>query len=56
MIRAVTADASEAAAAGDPEEPPRPQSFHDVPGWFYNTDIVLFDWFLSRQRRARTAR
>jgi hypothetical protein len=51
MIRAVTADASEAAAAADPEQPPRPQSFHDVPGWFYNTDIVLFDWFLQRQRR-----
>lgn len=49
MIRAVTTDASEPAAAA-PEELPRPQSFHDVPGWFYNTDIVLFDWFLQRQR------
>lgn len=28
---------------------PEPQSFYDVPGWFYNADVVLFDWFLRRQ-------
>jgi hypothetical protein len=31
--------------------PPRPRSFREVRGWFYNTDIVLFDWLLSRQQR-----
>ncbi|SCK56949.1 Methyltransferase domain-containing protein [Streptomyces sp. WMMB 714] len=33
------------------EELPRPRSLHDVPGWFHNTDAVLFDWFLRRQQR-----
>lgn len=33
------------------DEPAAPRSFHEVPGWFYNTDVVLFDWFLSRQLR-----
>ncbi|MCT2591317.1 class I SAM-dependent methyltransferase [Streptomyces sp. N2-109] len=40
-----------AATASAAEELPVPRSFHDVPGWFYNTDLVLFDWFLSRQKR-----
>lgn len=40
-----------AATASAAEELPVPRSFYDVPGWFYNTDVVLFDWFLSRQRR-----
>ncbi|MCW2873625.1 class I SAM-dependent methyltransferase [Actinacidiphila oryziradicis] len=30
-----------------------PQSFYDVPGWFFNTDVVLFDWFLARQEREK---
>ncbi|OEV30023.1 hypothetical protein AN219_13300 [Streptomyces nanshensis] len=30
---------------------PQPRSFREVRGWFYNTDIVLFDWLLSRQRK-----
>ncbi|MGH3322935.1 MAG: class I SAM-dependent methyltransferase [Streptomyces sp.] len=42
-------DASTAAAKAD--ELPEPRYFSDVPGWFYNGDIVLFDWFLERQRR-----
>ncbi|MBO8196381.1 class I SAM-dependent methyltransferase [Streptomyces oryzae] len=29
---------------------PRPRTFDEVPGWFYRTDLILFDWFLSRQR------
>ncbi|MFG3259265.1 class I SAM-dependent methyltransferase [Streptomyces sp. NPDC048172] len=33
------------------EELPAPRSFDDVPGWFYRTDLILFDWFLDRQRR-----
>lgn len=33
-------------------EPPRPESLHDVPGWFYRADILLFDWFLRRQQTA----
>lgn len=32
-------------------EPPMPRSFEDVPGWFYRTDAILFDWFLARQSR-----
>lgn len=57
MDRAATADDnSPAAPAGAGRgagtgELPRPRSFHDVPGWFYNTDIVLFDWLLQRQQR-----
>jgi hypothetical protein len=51
MTRVVTTDANEPAGAADTEELPQPRSFHDVPGWFYNTDIVLFDWLLQRQRR-----
>jgi hypothetical protein len=35
----------------DAEKLPRPQSFYDVKGWFFNGDVVLFDWFLERQRR-----
>jgi hypothetical protein len=31
---------------------PAPQSLHEVPGWFYRTDIILFDWFLHRQHGA----
>ncbi|AXK36355.1 class I SAM-dependent methyltransferase [Streptomyces armeniacus] len=38
-----------AATASTAEELPAPKSFYDVPGWFYNTDVVLFDWFLKRQ-------
>lgn len=33
------------------ENLPKPQSFYDVKGWFFNGDVVLFDWFLSRQQR-----
>ncbi|MFC4497710.1 class I SAM-dependent methyltransferase [Streptomyces ovatisporus] len=44
------APGAHASAAGD-EELPRPRSFQEVPGWFYNTDVVLFDWFLRRQQR-----
>ncbi|MGW7353517.1 class I SAM-dependent methyltransferase [Streptomyces sp. NPDC054784] len=40
-----------AAPAPTAEELPAPESFHDVPGWFYNTDVVLFDWFLRRQEQ-----
>jgi Methyltransferase domain len=29
----------------------QPQTFSDVKGWFRHPDIVLFDWFLDRQRR-----
>ncbi|MET9862810.1 class I SAM-dependent methyltransferase [Streptomyces smyrnaeus] len=29
---------------------PQPRTFDEVPGWFYRTDLVLFDWFLTRQR------
>ncbi|MFI8852159.1 class I SAM-dependent methyltransferase [Streptomyces sp. 891-h] len=32
---------------------PRPGTFDEVPGWFYRTDLILFDWFLSRQRDLR---
>lgn len=39
-----------AATASTAEELPTPRSFYDVPGWFYNTDVVLFDWFLKRQK------
>ncbi|WP_016908340.1 class I SAM-dependent methyltransferase [Streptomyces xiaopingdaonensis] len=28
-----------------------PRSLHEVPGWFYNTDLILFDLLLDRQRR-----
>lgn len=27
-----------------------PRSLHDVPGWLYRTDILLFDWLLRRQQ------
>jgi predicted O-methyltransferase YrrM len=49
--RAGATDAHDTAAAGGEDELPRPRSFREVRGWFYNTDIVLFDWLLSRQRR-----
>ncbi|NLU76719.1 class I SAM-dependent methyltransferase [Streptomyces sp. HNM0575] len=52
--RATAAEADGNAAADEEsrETPlPRPRSFREVRGWFYNTDIVLFDWLLSRQRR-----
>ncbi|GEM_PF-1833148 len=51
MNPAVTTDATERASPVGAEELPQPRSFYDVPGWFYNTDVVLFDWFLQRQRR-----
>jgi predicted O-methyltransferase YrrM len=44
-------DAHENAAADGAEQLPQPRSFRDVRGWFYNTDIVLFDWLLSRQHK-----
>lgn len=43
------ATASDDRPSASASEPPLPRSFHDVPGWFYNADIVLFDWFLERQ-------
>ncbi|MFE9390585.1 class I SAM-dependent methyltransferase [Streptomyces sp. NPDC006784] len=48
-------DAAEApdADAADGREPPRPRTFEEVPGWFYRTDLILFDWFLTRQRELR---
>jgi hypothetical protein len=39
------------APAKDDTALPKPRSFYDVPGWFYNADLVLFDWFLNHQRR-----
>ena len=52
--RAAARDAAEAGTASGSRtepEPSAPRSFDDVPGWFYNTDAVLFDWFLRRQLR-----
>ncbi|RAJ69634.1 methyltransferase family protein [Streptomyces sp. Amel2xB2] len=43
------ADRSDAAADGE-DRLPLPRSFRDVRGWFYNTDVLLFDWLLTRQR------
>ncbi|WP_051857149.1 class I SAM-dependent methyltransferase [Streptomyces sp. NRRL S-1868] len=46
-----------ATSAADADRPgehlPEPRSFYDVPGWFYRTDVILFDWFLRRQRQLR---
>ncbi|NLU67382.1 class I SAM-dependent methyltransferase [Streptomyces sp. HNM0574] len=51
----MTASATPASPSGTADEGghklPRPGSFYDVPGWFYNGDVVLFDWFLGRQSR-----
>lgn len=48
------APAASTASTG-PGRPPGagrlPGSFHDVPGWFFPTDVVLFDWFLTSQAR-----
>ena len=30
---------------------PAPTELAEVKGWFFSIDQVLFDWFLSRQRR-----
>ncbi|MDJ1137608.1 class I SAM-dependent methyltransferase [Streptomyces iconiensis] len=47
--------ATSAPRSGQPPQPgrelPEPRSFYDVPGWFYRTDVILFDWFLQRQRQ-----
>jgi hypothetical protein len=44
----VTAPTTPRSASTD--ELPAPQSLHEVPGWFYRADILLFDWFLRRQQ------
>ncbi|QPP08576.1 class I SAM-dependent methyltransferase [Streptomyces bathyalis] len=49
--RAGATDAHDTAAGDGQEKLPQPRSFREVRGWFYNTDIVLFDWLLSRQDR-----
>jgi hypothetical protein len=51
---ALTRTYSDTATDIDTTETERlPQSFYDVPGWFFNTDVVLFDWFLARQEREK---
>lgn len=49
MTTATSAPRSGLAQPG--QELPAPLSFYDVPGWFYRTDVILFDWFLNRQRQ-----
>ena len=39
------------APASSTDPGPLPGSLHDVPGWFFPTDVVLFDWFLTAQAR-----
>lgn len=51
MTTAATSTPSAAQPGQNLPEPPR--SFYDVPGWFYRTDVILFDWFLRRQRQLR---
>ncbi|MGI5352744.1 class I SAM-dependent methyltransferase [Streptomyces sp. CA-250714] len=47
MTTTATSDQAPPAA---PQGLPKPRTFDEVPGWFYRTDLILFDWFLSRQR------
>ena len=51
--RSGATDTHETAVDDGQENLPRPRSFREVRGWFYNTDIVLFDWMLSRQERLK---
>ncbi|WP_369208303.1 class I SAM-dependent methyltransferase [Streptomyces sp. PU-14G] len=52
---ASTSDRTPTAPGPDdqPQALPAPRSFDEVPGWFYRTDLILFDWFLRRQRELR---
>lgn len=49
---ATTATSGQSAPHPAPPERtlPEPRTFQEVPGWFYHTDLILFDWFLTRQR------
>ncbi|GAB2781209.1 class I SAM-dependent methyltransferase [Streptomyces daliensis] len=51
MTPAATANATAASTTSSAGDLPQPRSFYEVPGWFYNSDVVLFDWFLDRQWR-----
>ncbi|WP_043477404.1 class I SAM-dependent methyltransferase [Kitasatospora sp. MBT66] len=43
---------TDAALSADQQRPAEPGVLDDVPGWFWDQDRHLFDWFLGRQEKA----
>ncbi|MER7703068.1 class I SAM-dependent methyltransferase [Kitasatospora sp. NPDC097605] len=43
---------NDAVRSADQQRPVEPAVLDDVPGWFWNHDRHLFDWFLARQEKA----
>ncbi|MER5351420.1 class I SAM-dependent methyltransferase [Kitasatospora sp. NPDC002551] len=43
---------TDAALSADQQQPVEPAVLDDVPGWFWDHDRHLFDWFLGRQEKA----
>ncbi|WP_328953860.1 class I SAM-dependent methyltransferase [Kitasatospora purpeofusca] len=43
---------TDAALSADQQRPAEPAVLDDVPGWFWDQDRHLFDWFLGRQEKA----
>lgn len=43
---------TDAALSADQQLPAEPGVLDDVPGWFWDQDRHLFDWFLGRQEKA----
>ncbi|WP_380281309.1 class I SAM-dependent methyltransferase [Kitasatospora purpeofusca] len=43
---------TDAALSADQQQPAEPAVLDDVPGWFWEHDRHLFDWFLGRQEKA----
>ncbi|MFB6890020.1 class I SAM-dependent methyltransferase [Kitasatospora sp. NPDC056327] len=43
---------TDAALSADSQQPAEPAVLDDVPGWFWEHDRHLFDWFLGRQEKA----
>ncbi len=43
---------TDAALSAEQQRPAEPAVLEDVPGWFWDHDRHLFDWFLGRQEKA----
>ncbi|MEV7781876.1 class I SAM-dependent methyltransferase [Kitasatospora sp. NPDC088351] len=43
---------TDAALTAEQQRPAEPASLNDVPGWFWEHDRHLFEWFLNRQEKA----
>ncbi|MEV6975259.1 class I SAM-dependent methyltransferase [Kitasatospora sp. NPDC093806] len=43
---------TDAALSAEPQQPAEPAVLDDVPGWFWDHDRHLFEWFLGRQEKA----